>query len=118
MSFEELKITVGELKASGAACLHNWGLVEIKDLPDEVVELLPFHEMIEFSGEWPADLTWAAVTLNSKGEGCQLRSQRPTSVMSLVLQSVDGHSCASVHGVARDVDPLGSTRLPCETQRS
>ena len=66
--------------------MHNWRPVEIKDLPDEVVEFLPFYEMIEITGEWPADLTWAAVTLNSKGEGSLLLSQRPISVMSIIYR--------------------------------
>ena len=42
--------------------------------------------MTEISGEWTPDLTWAAVTLNSKGEGSPLLSQRPISVMSIIYR--------------------------------
>ena len=41
ISFDELKITIGKLKASGAAGLDNWKPGEIKDLPDEISRVAP-----------------------------------------------------------------------------
>ena len=87
ISLDDLKSTIRKLKASGAAGLDNWKPGEIKKLPDEILEfLLPFYELIEINGEWPLELTWAAVTLIPKGEGSLPLSQRPISVMSIVYR--------------------------------
>ena len=84
---EDLLWVQKKLKSKGAGGLDGWRPVEVKKLPKDILELLvKLFNTIEMTGEWPAALTCAGVTLIPKGDGGAPLNQRPITVTPIVYR--------------------------------
>ena len=87
ITLEDLRSALGRIPSSGAGGLDGWTPADLKQLPDQIMEmLLPLFDLIESSGVWPESLAWAGITLIPKGEGGAPLSLRPITVTPIVYR--------------------------------
>ena len=87
ITVSDIRSRLRKCKDTGATGLDGWAPRDFKRLPDEILELLCcFYDLIESVGEWPNDLTHAAVSLIPKNEGYDPMNMRPISVLPIAYR--------------------------------
>ena len=70
ITVEDLRSSLNRIPSSGAGGLDGCKPGEVKQLPNQILEmLLLLFDLVESSGVWPEPLAWAGITLIPNGEG-------------------------------------------------
>ena len=84
---ERIQETIRKMRAKQAPGMEGWRVAELKRLPKPILAWLADRfNAIEETGEWPAALLRALVTLLSKGKGPVPLDTRPISVLSPIYR--------------------------------
>eukprot|EP00662_Eupelagonemidae_sp_cell21_P003736 gene3736-biopygen34283 len=87
LTADELRKTLARMSGSSAGGMEGWRPAELKALPTPLLTLLAdVFNAIEATGEWPAALEKASITLIPKGNGGAPLDLRPISVTSAVYR--------------------------------
>ena len=87
ITVKDLRDALNRIPSSGAGGLDGWKPGELKQLPNQMLEmLLLLFDLVEDSGVWCEALAWAGITLIPKGEGSAPLSLRPITVTPIVYR--------------------------------
>eukprot|EP00666_Eupelagonemidae_sp_cell4sb_P018026 gene18026-biopygen9074 len=82
-----LRETLAKMSSRQAGGMDGWRVRELKALPEPLLDLLAgVLNLVEATGEWPAAIEQALISLIPKGEGGEPLCMRPISVMSVVYR--------------------------------
>jgi hypothetical protein len=83
----DLRRALGRQGSHSAAGVEGWRVSELKELPDFLLgKLADLFNVIERTGQWPASLERALVSLIPKGDGNEPLQLRPITVTSAIYR--------------------------------
>ncbi|KAJ9439747.1 hypothetical protein DIPPA_29916 [Diplonema papillatum] len=108
---EELRILLRKKPKKSASGVDGWRMAELRELPLPLLNALAdLLNLVEATGDWPASMTTALVSMVPKDESQDPLHTRPITVTSAVplmgLPQAGGHS-----SVARGMDRRRTERL-------